>query len=545
MDEVADKQEPTEQPEATDTDAMQQGCLARLTPVTPPGCAGCLTAIFLMVALLAAVTAFALDQNSVPWRHAISWWRVLTVIGLLVVIPLTVRRFVQIWIRGEESLFPDLDYAWSAGLHALASNGLSVRSIPIYLVLGSRSELQEKSLFVASGEGMRVEGVPAGPASIHWYANPDGIYICCSDASWCSGLASLREELMADAAGIGQEYGNERKTAVALPPVSPASNASGMGESGGDAEFSGTMLLDQFVVPSAGMVDSSVPVQESSAQAVEPDDDVSLAAPIEPVVLSQQYSSGSLQELRYLCKLLKQIREPICCINGVVSLVQLEAIHGNGEEMVELHKAIRGDLETIQYATQVKAPVTTLIVGMERERGFRELLRRVGKERARVQRFGKKFDVQVIPDATAMQNLSAHVCGAFEDWCYTLFREEKSLSRPGNTKLYELLAKVRLGWKARLGEILKHTVGVGDVSDGNDRPLYSGCYVAACGETPDRQGFVKGFLDKLKDEQEFVEWTSQAVQQDKNRKKLMKWGLVSTLVIMLLGAAILLATTLG
>jgi hypothetical protein len=171
------------------------------------------------------------------------------------------------------------------------------------------------------------------------------------------------------------------------------------------------------------------------------------------------------------------------------------------------------------------------------------LLRRVGKERARVQRFGKRYDVQVVPDAAQMLNLSAHVCGAFEDWCYTLFREEKSLSRPGNTKLYELLAKVRLGWKSRLGEILKHTVGTGETSTAADPPLYCGCYVAACGETPDRQGFVKGFLDKLKDEQEFVEWTDLAIQQDKARKKLIKWGLGSLVALVLSFALILLSIT--
>ncbi|MGY8749458.1 MAG: type VI secretion protein IcmF/TssM N-terminal domain-containing protein [Pirellulales bacterium] len=543
MDELADSNESSEQPEALEAGALQQGCLSRLTPVTPPGCAGCLTAVLLIFALIIAVTVFLLDQNSIPWRYAISWWRIALVIGLLIAIPVTVRSLVRIWIRGEESLFPDLDYAWTAGLHALASNGLSVRSIPIYLVLGSRSEQQEKSLFVASGVGMRVEGVPAGPASIHWYANPDGIYICCSDASWCSGLASLREELMTDAAGIGQTYGADRKTAVSLPAASPS--PAGVEPGANSDDLSGTMLLDQFLVPAAP---SEMPPDNNQSELEAGpehniDEDVMLAAPTEPVVLSQQYSTGSLQELQYLCKLLKQIREPICCINGVVSLVQLEAIHGTGDEMDELYKAIRGDLETIQYATQVKAPITTLIVGMERERGFRELLRRVGKERARVQRFGKRYDVQVVPDAAQMLNLSAHVCGAFEDWCYTLFREEKSLSRPGNTKLYELLAKVRLGWKSRLGEILKHTVGTGETSTAADPPLYCGCYVAACGETPDRQGFVKGFLDKLKDEQEFVEWTDLAIQQDKARKKLIKWGLGSLVALVLSFALILLSIT--
>lgn len=290
------------------------------------------------------------------------------------------------------------------------------------------------------------------------------------------------------------------------------------------------MLLDQFLDSSAPATTEPPVEQTNSSLASEtyPEDEPLLAQPMEPVVVSQQYASASLQELQYLCKLIKRIREPVCTINGVVMLLQLEAIHGTGEEMDELYKAIRGDLETVQFATQVRSPVTTLIVGLERERGFRELLRRVGQKRAIAQRFGKKFDIQTVPEPDLMANLSAHVCGAFEDWCYTLFREEKSLSHPGNTKLYELLAKVRLGWKGRLTEILTRTIAAG----GSSEPaFYSGCYVAASGDTSDRQGFVRGFLEKLNDEQEYVEWTQGAIKEHKWRRRLTALGTIVCLAL--------------
>ena len=74
-----------------------------------------------------------------------------------------------------------------------------------------------------------------------------------------------------------------------------------------------------------------------------------------------------------------------------------------------------------------KSTLLKLIVGLERERGFRELVRRVGKERASTQRFGRKFDVRAYPTKEELAALSLHVCGAFEDWAYALFREENAL----------------------------------------------------------------------------------------------------------------------
>ncbi len=534
--------------DGTDAEAPEQpreGCLSRLTPVTVPGCASCLTSLFLVITVIIAAVIFFTDPDHVPWEHTVGWFRIGMVVALVIAIPMLIGRLIRLWMEGESSRFPDMDFAWNAGLFALGTNGLSIRSIPIYLILGTKSEQQERAIFANANLGMRVEGVPEGPAPIHWYANPDGIYICCSDSSWSSALASLRDELMLEAVGKNDESPFQRTSSSELKPAPTQNAATPAPAAGPDLDpLGGTLMLENFVIPedqSSEDTIASSPTADAGSDTIsespsefdstsEMDD--TEAPGIEPVILSPQYAAASLQELQYLGQLLRRIREPACAINGIVSMLQLEAIHGSTDEMEELRKAVHGDLEAIHYATQVYSPVTTLIVGLEQERGFRELIRRVGTEKASVQRFGKKFDVQVIPESTSMSDLSAHVCGAFEDWCYFLFREEKSMVHTRNTRLYELLAKVRLGWKGRLAEFLSQTIGRGDSA--TEEPfLFSGCYVAATGNSADKQGFVKGFLEKLKDEQEFVQWTDDATRSDNWRRRFAGIGMIAVVGLFL------------
>lgn len=258
-----------------------------------------------------------------------------------------------------------------------------------------------------------------------------------------------------------------------------------------------------------------------------------------PVLVSHQYSTSCLQELQYLGQLVCRARQPLCAINGVLSLIQFESIHSSQTELEELQRAIRGDLETIRYAFQVRVPVSALVVGLEKERGFRELISRVGKERARSQRFGRRFDMQAVPEKDQLVALATHLCGVFEDWCYTLFREEHALTRPGNTRLYELLSKVRCGWKGRLGEILSGGFGCDTTKRGEvSSSLFSGCYFAATGDTPDRQAFVRGVVEKMGEEQELIEWTAEALGANKrqnisaNLGVFVALGLLASLILM-------------
>jgi hypothetical protein len=188
---------------------------------------------------------------------------------------------------------------------------------------------------------------------------------------------------------------------------------------------------------------------------------------------------------------------------------------------------------------ELRCPVTALVVGMEEEPGFRELVRRVGRDRAAVQRFGQRYDVRSVATPEEMNSLCAHVCGAFEDWVYTLFREQGALSRPGNTQLYALLCKVRLTIKHRLATILAGAFG-SEAHQAADSPvLFSGCYFAAIGPTEDRQAFAKGVFNKLLEEQEQIEWTPRAMRHNRRYLRAAYLGFaIDAALLIALGAMI-------
>jgi len=574
----------------------KQGCLTTMTPATTPGCAGCLSAVFLVTTVVTVWTAFLLDDSNVPWRHSMSPLRIGLVCLLALVIPIVVYKTVQLWMETETAKFPDVDYAWEAGLQALSANGISLTSAPVFLIVGSASERQEKALLDDPALKLRVEGVPVGPAPLHWYASKDAVYLFCSDTSWTSALASLREELVTDARAKGGIVAESPlivptvmpegtrtvpPAAPASPPPSPVGSSSAVGgtmmldaamlgelvnRTGGNAGFGtsnlgtsnlgtsnlgtsnlGTSNLGTSNLGTAGGAGAAsgmppggdfgapwsaaappTPVEETTYVATFERSDLDTPAGMEPVMVAPEYSAACLKQLEYVGGLLRRARSPVCPINGVLALVQFESIHGTPAELDELRQALRSDLGTLQFATQILAPTTALVVGLEKERGFRELVRRVGKDRAATQRFGRKFDVRAFPTKDQLTSLAAHVCGAFEDWAYALFREENALTRPGNTRLYELLSKVRCGWKERLATVLADSFGCDSTKAGRQNSLFfSGCYLAATGDTPDRRAFARGVIDKLRDEQEFVEWSRDASAGNRRQSTWAALGMIT------------------
>ena len=577
-----------------DSEQERLGCLARIIPVTTPGCATFLTVVFLLSTVITVWVVFWLDPNNIPWRQSYSWWRILGILALVVAIPTVVYKTISLWLEGAPVAYPDVDQAWRAGMQALAANELSIDSVPIFLITGSSGEAQEKAIMNASGLRLSVEGVPQGPAPLHWYANSEAIYLFCTDSSWTSALASLREEIAIESVASGlsletpmaMQSSFEMGRASARPePSAPAYQPEP--QSSGSQNIRGTLELTDFVNPTQAKSPAAIPnqspasgpgtfrgtlmlgdsampmpnpsasnqsnassavfqdpmrqqssVHRQSSQIGQPSfntpGEVNALSTKKPILVSHQYSTACLQELQYVGHLVRRARQPLCAINGVLALIQFESIHSSQTELEELQRAIRGDLETIRYAFQVKAPVSALVVGLEKERGFRELIGRVGRERAMSQRFGRRFDIQAIPARDQMVTLSAHLCGVFEDWAYTLFREEHALTRPGNTRLYELLSKVRCGWKGRLGEILSGGFGCDTTKREEEAStLFSGCYFAATGDTPDRQAFVKGVIEKMGEEQELIEWTQDALVANKRQNVAANLGAIVAIGLLL------------
>jgi hypothetical protein len=252
--------------------------------------------------------------------------------------------------------------------------------------------------------------------------------------------------------------------------------------------------------------------------------------------LTSQQASLQLQRLEYVCGVLRRRRHPVCPINGVMALLPFEMLKAGDQDIAELERAISADLNTIYGELQLRCPVMSVVVSMDQERGFRELIRRIPssifREDALKQRFGHKFDLRVPATTEELKKFTSHVCGTFENFVYTLFREEQALSHPGNTSLYALLCKVRRTLKQRLGDVLGK--GFGYDRQSNRAPvLFSGCYFAATGPKADRQAFVTGLLSKLRDDQEDIEWTTDALREDRRRGWAIRIGWTLTVAVLL------------
>jgi hypothetical protein len=306
----------------------------------------------------------------------------------------------------------------------------------------------------------------------------------------------------------GEDRGPAEEEAESTPPPDMAS-----------ANIRGTM-----VIPGGGMqLSEPVPTVERR-----------------PVKLEQQEAFEQDRRLGYLCRLIRRKRQPLCAVNGVLTLLPFSLLQRSRPDAYEVQGALQKDIQTVSQGLRLRCPVTALVVGMEEEPGFQELVRRVGRERCAGQRFGRGYSLTNPPLSDRLKALCAHACGSFEDWVYALFCEKGSLSRPGNTKLYSLLVKIRGTVQNRLADVLGEgfaaTAGQDQAAEGL---FFGGCYFAAVGETEDRQAFVKGVFEKLPEQQEEIQWTEAALHEDHKLQQTAQWVLMlATALLVGLGAMI-------
>jgi hypothetical protein len=515
--------------------------LRRLLDLSLPARVAILVAVFLVICVITAFVTFYFTPNRTAWNYWIFPLRLSVIVALVIVIPLVVYKTLNLWLEGEASPFPDINYAWKAGLAALEEQGLDLAQVPLFLVLGSAGEEQEKPLFDASRLNLSVREIPQGPAAIHWYANPEGAYLVCTDTCCLSRLAKSGRDL-----GRGQPHeapapvrhlagqtmrrtieairnvvgGSVRKENL-LPTESPRAEpgASGQPAVAAFPPVGGTMMIDPNAAKAFGLARA----------------EIAAPAPETVIKLSEREVHLQTRRLEYLCHLIRRARQPLCPINGILTLLPFHLIERGDAAAGEIQQAVARDLGVLSSGLMVRCPATVMVTGLEEDSGFRELVRRVGHETAQWNRFGKGFASNRkgshvwswnAPTAERLEALAAHACGAFEDWVYTLFSEESALSKPGNILLFALLCKIRSRVQHRLAKILVGGYGVAQEQPAaNEGFLFSGCYFAATGETEDRQAFVKGVFDKLPEEQNALEWAETAYREEQRYQLLAQWGL--------------------
>lgn len=476
-------------------------------------------AVFLIVCVITVcVVALRLDKSRVDFAP---WWSGLPVIVLLVIlIPIFTYFGVRLWLEGELSAFDDIDRAWAAGISELERNGLDLRQVPLFLVLGSEGEQREQALFAAARLSLTVGNFPPGPGPLHWYANADGVYLVCSRVGCLSRLVALAHgappavSAGAQAAADAGPGGGGRNIAMTMMVSDPTADSAA--ESGPQAPAA---VAPPPPPPSYGDIRGTMFVGSADAREM-----IGAAKPAGGhrfSGLQRDEIETQSRRLDHLCRLIQKARRPLSPLNGVLTLLPLDLILADRTAGVQIKESVRTDATILVKRLKVRCPVTALVLGLEDEPGFHELIGRVGRERAAQQRFGKGFGVWDPPTSEEMGALCQNACGAFEDWVYHLFRERDSLAKPGNRALYSLLCKIRRDVEPSLDKVLVEGFTYDPDEEGaSEALLFSGCYFAAAGDTEDRQAFVKQVFDKLPELQEELEWTEDALREDRWYERL-------------------------
>jgi hypothetical protein len=555
--------EPKSRPRAPSGEGAGAGSRsAGSNPASSAGLASCLTGLILLLLVVGTMLyVWLVDPSLIPAGMAWGPGRLALVGLLLLVIPIVVFRAVTLWIMGEGPRFVDIDFSWRAGMEAMAKQGMNLKSAPLFVIVGGGSEKLRKNVMASVGTQFQVDGVPDVRAPLHWYASQDAIYLYLDDAAWTNLAArQYRAAMRSRRSPVGpgdqpreptpsrgrgpivstlvpgaasSPDASQRPDSLAgqtlpgdqSPSPSPGDTPRGRGPGGGrrPAAYLGTLSPDQVGPAEAGEKPSSGPARPAARR----------GRPIQ-----SEESSLQLRRLEAVCAKLRRHRQPVCPLNGIVILLPFDLLQASRPDIEEVERALSADLATAQRELQIRCPVTALVVAMEQERGFCELIRRIGRDHAARQRFGQRFDIRREPTVDELRRFSAYVCGVFEDWVYTLFRDDKVLSHPGNPALYNLLCKVRRSFQARLSDVLARGFGFDPQVD-SEPLLFSGCYFAATGAQPDRQAFVSGVLAKLREEQGDLQWTRDALEADRRRGRI---ALIGWAVAALLGVAIVLLT---
>lgn len=498
----------------------------RFSRLSVPAMAAILSEILLLSFVL--LVLFRLNQNAghtfAEWRE---WFRMgtgrlLGIIVLLIVIPPVVYYVVRLWLEGDVSRFPDIDYAWKRGLAEMERAGLDVTKAPIILVLGARDAQEAQALTADPRQGFRVRGAPedegAGVA-LQWYAGKRAIVLVATFVGQLCELAQLIDGNM-DAHAPEDEEPNiltesGRTMMVGDPRAATPRSVRPQPSREGTAMIEGTM----FVPSGEGSKTAFIAISQPGVVG-------------QPAVrVNSDAAAEQHLRLRYLCRLLRRIRSPYCPINGLIALAPYQHMLREADA-VTLETSLRADLDSVFQNLMLRCPTAVLVTRMDLDRGFEELTRRVGEERTLKQRFGKGFDLwrpQTDENVHASVRLA---CASFEDWCYKLFKEPGALDRAGNRDLFALVCRMRGRVQQRLMHLLESCFS--RTAGEEPKLLFAGCYFSTLSGRP---AFATAVVDKMIEQQEELEWTADALRNDA-RCRLWSKLVILAAALFLVGVAV-------
>lgn len=511
--------------------------LKNLPAVSLPMRTALMMFLFLLVVYLAAIASYLASL----WNYGgvdTGERYVLEFVGLftlVIVIPVIVFYLVKFWMIKETSRYPEIDRVWELAVAECQRQGISMNEVPIFLVQGARDHRQASQLIKASQLPFTVTVPAQEETDIVLFANSEVIYLFTNGCSCLSRLSSAPTGPLPHAAGTsGAMGGRSAPTGTIDASMFGAGGGEGVGRGGGAGFSPAPVNMGQTLTDGAFMAPGPAPTPTSMQPAAAGVGGTMLlpegqalgdllaasrgAGPADvarPPQLSSQDMVEREQKLRHVCGLLNKARQPLCPVNGLMTILPFELIESAGPQ---IQVAAQKDLGVLREELLVRCSNTLLITQLDKDDGFQELVKRVGEERSREFRFGKGSELWNAPEGSRLDATAAHAVGAFEDWIYMLFQEENALKHRYNSRLFMLLCRIRGRFADNLRAVLARGFGFDPLTEphlAHEQFLFGGCYFAATGADPSRQAFVKSvFLKGLQQEGE-LEWAPEARRRDR------------------------------
>ncbi|MGL4423824.1 MAG: type VI secretion protein IcmF/TssM N-terminal domain-containing protein, partial [Gemmataceae bacterium] len=250
------------------------------------------------------------------------------------------------------------------------------------------------------------------------------------------------------------------------------------------------------------------------------------------VQLTPEELTHGPKRLAYLCELIKNERNPVCPINGVLVFIPWKSVE-NDEVSRSGVPILNEDLLTARKSLGMRYPHYVMIGDLETARGFDAFKAGFPTEMLK-QRIGQRLplvsDRSPAETPTLLENAADWICtNVVSSWVLkSLILETSTDSRrtasfvpTNNARLLQFLHGMteRSPWLGRLLSrgMPSHLPGATARSEDPDSPYLGGCYLAATGrdgrDNPNF-AFASGVFQRLTESQSAVAWTTDALQQD-------------------------------
>jgi FtsZ-binding cell division protein ZapB len=460
----------------------------------------------------------------------------------------------------QASSFPDIDAAWESGLNALQNRGINIQRTPLYLVLG-KPQSGANNWLAASGFPLEVTPTPEySDAPLQISGNRDAIFVHCTNSSLLSRQAASfsavatnvgRDKIHTASAGNTNPLQAPSEDALEADFLAsadlewPAADEQSDWENGsplGSHSAGGTALAAPPKSTATTGTEVSARVEQATQtvgllieehEELEAEDAVEELDHYREALVTRQDEIDELAaRVRHIATLIRDQREPLAGVNGVLALIPVEATR-NEHQAQHVAMLAHRELEEVCDALELQCPVLGVICDLEQLPGCKELLHHFPTTQ-RERRFGMRLPSFSQADwKTVPKMLEQSVQWVCEQLAPALAyriaartgQTEKPISAKGGSAIFHFLAELR-----RRAPGLERLLNRGLCPDLQSRKgwHFAGWYFAATGrDATNEQAFLPGVTTQLADLQNSLAWTENARQLDRKLRRYALLGYVA------------------